>query len=113
MDIYVEDGTSIGFTPIWGSEAATSKPLEVGKWNSVDFEFSLYNGINLANIYQLKWDWMPAKIFLDNVYIYKKLNNGIEDLDMRNGNVRKVMENGVVYIIRDGVRYNLMGQTVK
>ena len=112
MDIYPEEGTSIGFTPIWGAEAATTKPLEAGKWNSVDFEFSLYNGINLANIYQLKWDWMPGKMFLDNVYIYKKTADGVEDLKATD-NVQKVMIDGKIFIIRDGKTYNVMGVQVK
>ncbi len=112
MDIYPIEGTSIGFTPIWGAEAATTKPLEAGKWNSVDFEFSLYNGINLANIYQLKWDWMPAKMFLDNVYIYKQVGDGVDDITVKK-DVQKVLENGIIYIIRDGVRYNVMGMQVK
>lgn len=112
MDIYPVEGTSIQFTPIWGGEALKTKTLVEGQWNQVDFEFSLYDGINLANIYQFKWAEMPKQMLLDNVYIYKKVSDGVDDIKLKD-NVQKILENGVIYIIRDGVRYNVMGVQVK
>jgi hypothetical protein len=38
---------------------------------------------------------------------------GIEDVQGNNVQSTKVIENGVLYIIRDGKTYNAMGQIVK
>ena len=38
---------------------------------------------------------------------------GIEDVQGNNVQSTKVIENGVLYIIRDGKTYNAMGQVVK
>ncbi len=44
---------------------------------------------------------------------FKDTPSAIENTEVENDNVRKVFENGNVYIIRDGVKYNLMGTVVK
>ncbi len=73
MDIYVEKAGSIQFTPIWGAEALKTYTLKAG-WNSIDVDLvTEFTGINLANIYQLKWAAMPATCFIDNVYFYKPI----------------------------------------
>ena len=73
MDIYVEKAGSIQFTPIWGAEALKTYTLKAG-WNSINVDLvNEFTGINLANIYQLKWAAMPATCFIDNVYFYKPI----------------------------------------
>ncbi len=44
---------------------------------------------------------------------FKDDPTAIENTEVENSNVRKVFENGNVYIIRDGVKYNLMGTVVE
>ena len=89
MDIYVENDGSIQFTPIWGAEALEEYTLEAG-WNSIDIDLTAkYPGINLANIYQLKWAAMPATCFIDNVYFYRVVID--EDVDLTQ------LNNGMVY----------------
>ena len=89
MDIYVENAGSIQFTPIWGAEALKTYTLQVG-WNSIDIDLKAeFAGINLANIYQLKWAEMPATCFIDNVYFYRVVID--EDVDLTQ------LNNGMVY----------------
>lgn len=89
MDIYVENAGSIQFTPIWGVEALKEYTLEAG-WNSIDIDLTAeFSGINLANIYQLKWAAMPATCFIDNVYFYRVVID--EDVDLTQ------LNNGMAY----------------
>ncbi|MBO5674666.1 MAG: discoidin domain-containing protein [Paludibacteraceae bacterium] len=89
MDIYVENAGSIQFTPIWGAEALKTYTLDAG-WNSIDIDLTAeFAGINLANIYQLKWAAMPATCFIDNVYFYRVVID--EDVDLTQ------LNNGMVY----------------
>ena len=79
MDIYVENAGSIQFTPIWGAEALKTYTLQAG-WNSIDIDLTAeFTGINLANIYQLKWADMPATCFIDNVYFYKEVHQEVTE----------------------------------
>lgn len=89
MDIYVENAGSIQFTPIWGAEALKTYTLKAG-WNSIDIDLTAeFAGINLANIYQLKWAAMPATCFIDNVYFYRVVID--EDVDLTQ------LNNGMAY----------------
>lgn len=96
MDIYVENAGSIEFTPIWGAEALKEYALDAG-WNSLDINLvEEFTGINLENIYQLKWAAMPATCFIDNVYFFDGLIEGVvinDDTDLTQ--------------LRDGFKYNL------
>ena len=79
MDIYVENAGTIEFTPIWGAEALKTYTLKAG-WNSIDIDLTAeFAGINLANIYQLKWAAMPATCFIDNVYFYKEVHQEVTE----------------------------------
>ena len=89
MDIYVENAGSIQFTPIWGTETLKTYTLKAG-WNSIDIDLTAeFAGINLANIYQLKWAAMPATCFIDNVYFYRVVID--EDVDLTQ------LNNGMAY----------------
>ena len=96
MDIYVENAGSIQFTPIWGAEALKEYALQAG-WNSLDINLVAdFQGINLANINQMKWAAMPATCFIDNVYFLDGLIEGVvidDDSDLTQ--------------LRDGFIYNL------
>lgn len=114
MDIYVAEAGAIEFTPIWGSEALKKYTLQAG-WNAIDIELATdFVGINLANIYQLKWANMPATCYIDNVYFYNTtepetaLENTIVETK-----AKKVVENGQLIIIRNGVKYDATGKMMK
>lgn len=113
MDIYVPEAGSIQFTPIWGAEAAKGYSLVQG-WNALDIDLAAdFANINLQNIYQLKWDAMPAACFIDNVYFWKNGTSTQLDAAAVATNVSKMIENGQVVIIREGVKYDVTGRAIK
>lgn len=113
MDIYVPEAGSIKFTPIWGAEAAKEYSLVQG-WNALDIDLAAdFANINLKNINQLKWDAMPAVCFIDNVYFWKNGTSTQLDAAAVATNVSKMIENGQVVIIREGVKYDVTGRAIK
>ena len=113
MDIYVPEAGSIQFTPIWGAEAAKEYSLVQG-WNALDIDLAAdFADINLDNIYQLKWDAMPAVCYIDNVYFWKNGTSTQLDGAAVATKVSKMIENGQVVIIREGVKYDVTGRAIK
>ena len=111
MDVYVAEAGSIGFTPIWGGEAEKAYALQPG-WNALDIDLATdFVGINLANIYQLKWANMPATCYIDNVYFYGE-STDVENITVEN-TATKVIENGQLIIIRNGVKFDATGKMMK
>ena len=112
MDIYVAEDDTIGFTPIWGSEAEKSYTLKAG-WNALDLDLATeFPGINLANIYQIKWGAMPATCYIDNVYFYSVTPSATDNVSIK-ARAKKFIENGQMIIISNGVRYNALGMQIK
>jgi hypothetical protein len=119
VDFYTTTMNSVNVTPISpGKEGVVNVALKAGEWTSADIALVEYaaNGIEWNNIFQFKFfDAAPnaTSLFIDNVYFYKaKTNVGFENVESNNAAI-KVMENGVVYIIRDGVKYTTFGQKVQ
>ena len=111
MDVYVAEAGSIGFTPIWGGEAEKAYALQPG-WNALDINLTAdFVGINLANIFQLKWANMPATCYIDNVYFYGE-GTGVDNITIEKHAVKKV-ENGQLIIIRDGIKYDITGSVLR
>lgn len=112
MDIYVEAAGTIKFTPIWGAEALKTINLVAG-WNAIDFDLVKdFAGINLANIYQLKWGDMPATCWMDNVYFYKNVESALGNTTVAE-QAQKMMINGQLVIIRNGIRYSAQSQVIE
>ena len=113
MDIYVPEAGSIKFTPIWGAEAAKEYSLVQG-WNALDIDLAAdFANINLKNIYQLKWAAMPAVCYIDNVYFWENGTSTQLDGAAVATKVSKMIENGQVVIIREGVKYNVVGGIIE
>lgn len=112
MDIYVEAAGTIKFSPIWGGEALKTINLVAG-WNAIDLDLVKdFAGINLANIYQLKWADMPATCWMDNVYFYKNVESALGNTTVAE-QAEKKMINGQLVIIRNGIRYSAQGQVIE
>ena len=112
MDIYVAEAGTIQFTPIWGSEALKEFALQPG-WNALDMDLAAdFVGINLSNIFQIKWANMPATCYIDNVYFYKEAGTAVDNVVL-DSQVTKKFENGQLIIIRDGIKYDLTGKMMK
>ncbi len=111
MDVYVAEAGSIGFTPIWGGEAEKAYALQPG-WNALDINLTAdFVGINLTNIFQLKWANMPATCYIDNVYFYGE-GTGVDNITIEKHAVKRI-ENGQLIIIRDGIKYDITGSVIR
>lgn len=113
MDIYVPEAGSIKFTPIWGAEAAKEYTLVAG-WNALDIDLAAdFAGINLKNIFQLKWVDMHAICYIDNVYFYKNGTSTLIEAKEVFLKATKTIENGQLVIIREGIRYDVTGCVIE
>ena len=112
MDIYVAEAGAIDFTPIWGTEVLKKYTLQAG-WNAIDIDLATdFVGINLANIYQIKWANMPEICYIDNVYFYKSNATAVDNVAVDTRAI-KVIKNGQLFIIRNGVKFDATGQVVQ
>ena len=111
--------TSVSVTPISpGKEKVIAKELTPGQWNALDIALSEYEsaGIDWSNIYQFKFN-VPVggnSLFVDNVYFYKVDGDttAVENTAV-NAKVTKFIENGSLFILRDGVVYTIQGAVVR
>ena len=114
MDIYIETAGSIEYTPIWkNGEAVKQYDLEAG-WNSLNINLKAdFPAVDLANIIQMKWANMPSVCIIDNVYFWKQGTTTLINTVATDTLVTKTIENGQLIIIRDGIRYNTIGQVIE
>jgi hypothetical protein len=119
LDIYSTSMTTIKLTPISpGHEQVIEKSLTNGEWTSLDIALSEYAaaGIEWNNVFQFKFDGgNGGDFFVDNVYFYKVIpGEGVEEVQNHlGGQAKKVLRNGVLYIIYNGMKYNVQGTRVK
>ncbi len=115
FDMYVAKDSTVQFSPVWGTAgtaALHTYNLTAG-WNAVDIDLTAdFAGIDLAGIYQIKWDKMPKTCYIDNVYFYKDKTTAI-DAATTEVRAEKVLRNGQVMILRNGTLYTTQGQEVK
>ena len=118
VDVYTQAMTSVSVTPISpGKEKVIAKALTPGQWNALDIALSEYEsaGIDWSNIYQFKFN-VPVggnSLFVDNVYFYKVDSGTAVDAINTASPAQKFMENGSLYILRDGVVYTIQGAVVR
>ncbi|MBR1630824.1 MAG: hypothetical protein IJ680_03125 [Paludibacteraceae bacterium] len=74
LDVWAPEANQpLRVTPIWGSEAPADVPALNAGWNAVDMPLTTWANINLANIYQIKFDGgVGGTYFIDNVYFWKE-----------------------------------------
>lgn len=118
-DFYTANLTSISLTPISPDHEGTyTAQLTANAWTGVDVPLSAYAGKEIvwSNIFQFKFmDATPVggELFIDNVYFYKPTTStGVENA-LSEGAVSKYIENGTLYIVRDGKTYTIQGVRVR
>ena len=118
VDVYAQEMTSVSVTPISpGKEKVIAKALTPGQWNALDIALSEYEsaGIDWSNIYQFKFN-VPVggnSLFVDNVYFYKVDGGTAVDAINAAAPATKFIENGSLFILRDGVVYTIQGAVVR
>jgi len=119
VDLFSPNITSLFVTPISPNrEGRHDITLTPNEWNSVDVALSVFEAanINWSNVFQFKFaDASPVggELFIDNVYFYKSTTGtGVENT-WSAGAVSKFIENGALYIVRDGKVYSVQGVLVR
>lgn len=118
LDFYTATMDSVNLTPISpGHEGSYTVRLTKEQWNYVDVPLNAFDGksIDWADIFQFKFmDAAPdgKDLFIDNVYFYSEVEQGIDAVE-DGVKARKVVENGQLFIIKNGVRYNALGNEIK
>ena len=117
IDIYALAESTLQITPISAGpkEKLQTLTLEEG-WNQIDMDCATFEGVEFDKVIQIKFaEGGNATYFIDNVYFHKVAptdptsveNNVLDNRSM------KVIENGRLFIIRNGVTYDVTGRVVR
>ncbi len=93
-----------------GDYSVANVAVKANQWNTITIDLK---DKNLTNIFQVKWiNYYSLKsFFIDNVYFYKDAETAIRNTAVA-GKAQKTVINGQMLIIRDGIRYNTLGQVI-
>ena len=85
------------------------------KWNSFDIDLNEHKNLDLTSIFQNQFKGYSAQseFSVDNVYFWKDGTSTQLDAAAVATKVSKTIENGQVVIIRDGVKYNVVGAVIE
>lgn len=124
LDIWSEvDIQSLSIVPIWkvatkganGAEISQVVALEGQKWNSIDLTLADYVGVTTWQfVHQIKLVGMARNVVaLDNIYFWTDGTTTLIDAQEVFPKVSKMIEDGQVVIIREGVKYNVVGAVIE
>ena len=125
-DIWIADDASLRIVPICRNAEDTGNEPEFGEavdlvgqqWNSIDLtlaENQFANVTNWTNVYQVKIDNAAnLTIWVGNAYFYttQAMLTAVDNTEV-SAKAIKVLENGQLIIIKNGVRYNVQGAKIK
>ena len=125
-DIWIADDASLRIVPICRNAEDTGNEPEFGEavdlvgqqWNSIDLtlaENQFANVTNWTNVYQVKIDNAAnLTIWVGNAYFYttQAVLTAVDNTEV-SAKAIKVLENGQLIIIKNGVRYNVQGAKIK
>lgn len=114
FDLFIDANCVGGVVLLNDDRLGEMGTVESGKWVSIDMPLNGLTSDKLNNVRWMKFDGFAGvkMVFIDNVFAWKKASvapTAIENATISSG-VVKTVENGQVVIIRDGVRYSVMGQ---
>lgn len=121
VDIWPSVTGTMTMGPTYGGDGLTthveSVVLEVvqEKWNSFDIDLNEHKNLNLTSIFQNQFKGYSAQseFSVDNVYFWKDGTSTAVDANEVATKVSKRIENGQVVIIREGVKYNVVGAVIE
>ncbi|MGM9831900.1 MAG: discoidin domain-containing protein [Paludibacteraceae bacterium] len=91
-------------------------PVTQEKWNSFDIRISTdLATLVLDKVFQNQFTGYAdqTEFSVDNVYFWKNDNTGLDNIQTDTPLVQKLFVNGQLVIIRDGIRYNALGQLIE
>ena len=133
IDVWGFENGTIRIIPIWGGTnlvedkaLATNDryyavvEIHANQWNSVDIPLATgfqpeTDKHDFSSIFQFKFaELSTSTISIDNVYFYKvdSITTSVENTQVEVQS-HKLIRNGVLYIIRNGVTYDVMGRVVR
>ena len=125
IDVWGPIDGKIRVIPIYGGGVPNNEnyyaevTIKAGQWNSVDVALAEFEGAgdkhDFSSIYQIKFAELNIEtVSIDNVYFYKvdSITTSVENTQVEVQS-HKLIRNGVLYIIRNGVTYDVMGRVVR
>lgn len=133
IDVWGFENGTIRIIPIWGgTNLVENKALatndryyavveiHANQWTSVDIPLATgflpeVDKHDFSSIFQFKFaELSTSTISIDNVYFYKvdSITTSVENTQVEVQS-QKLIRNGVLYIIRNGVTYDVMGRVVR
>lgn len=125
IDVWGPADGKIRVVPIYGGGVPNNEnyyaevTIKAGQWNSVDVALAEFEGAgdkhDFSSIYQIKFAELNIEtVSIDNVYFYKvdSITTSVENTQVEVQS-HKLIRNGVLYIIRNGVTYDVMGCVVR
>jgi hypothetical protein len=114
MDIYPTANGTLDFGPLGqgGADyAKTGVAVTANQWNTITIDLT---GKDLTKIFQVKMInyYALGSFFVDNVYLYKATSTSLENSQIQTTS-QKIIRDGVLYIIRNGVTYDVMGRVIR
>lgn len=113
VDVYCAEDALLDITPIslatpTNKEGSYTMRLQAGKWNQFDIPFSTYPTVDFTKFMQIKFfNGNGKQFFIDNVYFWGE-NTAVENRPVYH-NPQKLLENGRLIIISNGIRYDILG----
>ena len=113
MDVYATAANSILTTQVIGVGATPSVfNLVAGQWNHIVLDIAGNTKTNCEQVGFYDCDKLVGTCFVQNVLFVDKRTEGFEQVEA-NVKAQKVIENGQLIIIKNGVRYDATGQVVR
>ena len=114
MDIYPLADGKITLGPLnegGGDYAVAGIDVKANQWNTITIDLT---SKDLTKIFQVKMiDYYAlGSFFIDNVYLYSATESAVDNITIEN-KATKLIENGQLYIIRNGVKYDATGSVVR
>ena len=117
IDIYALAEGSLQITPISAGPKEKLQTLTLKEgWNQIDMDCATFEGVEFDKVIQIKFaEGGNATFVIDNVYFHKVAPTdptGVEN-NMLDNRSMKLIENGRLFIIRNGVTYDVTGRVVR
>lgn len=117
VDAYCAEEATLDITPISlatpeNKEGVYTMKLKAEEWNQFDIPFSAFPTVDFTKFMQIKFfNGNGKQFFIDNVY-FQGENTALDNHIVR-PSAQKIVENGRLVIISNGVRYDILGNIVQ
>lgn len=117
VDVYCAEEATLDITPISlatpeNKEGVYTMKLKAEEWNQFDIPFSAFPTVDFTKFMQIKFfNGNGKQFFIDNVYFWGE-NTALDNHIVR-PSAQKIIENGRLVIISNGVRYDILGNIIQ